>query len=349
MSDIIYYKNGEKTFRISPPTAGTKCPETKLEIKKMTEIEKTKQEIEVLTAKLALLEEIENHKTPCEIAYKRVYGEYPMGEPFWIVFKKGYEAHQSLVDDANKIIAAASMTNCIIEGNPPNGCSAWSEWFELFGSKGILHNLRISAKEYQPTPREPEENMWKTVALLFGRKLPVILPYSYDELSPDAWYRWVVFTYDNYMNQRDKESGYSPTPQERGDQIHKEVEKLQEKNWYVDTKTLLKSNWEPKPQTPEQVDAGLRTAMRQAKKDGVFDAVDEPIWYDEVEWDISETAPPNPAVPLYARLDDGFLYSRSGICKKVRGFLLDEGVIEYEDEECITFTLHKSLLDAPND
>jgi hypothetical protein len=42
------------------------------------------------------------------------------------------------------------MINCIIRGNPPNGCSSWSEWFELFGSKGILHNLNISAKEYQP-------------------------------------------------------------------------------------------------------------------------------------------------------------------------------------------------------
>jgi hypothetical protein len=94
MSDIIYYKNGEETFRISPPTVGTKCPETKLEVKKMTEIEKTEGEIKVLQAKLALLEEIENHKTPCEEAYKKVYGEYPMGEPFWIVFKKGYEEAQ---------------------------------------------------------------------------------------------------------------------------------------------------------------------------------------------------------------------------------------------------------------
>ena len=33
MSDIIYYRNGEETYRISPPTPGTKCPETKLEIK----------------------------------------------------------------------------------------------------------------------------------------------------------------------------------------------------------------------------------------------------------------------------------------------------------------------------
>ena len=33
-------------------------------------------------------------KTPAEEAYKRVYGAYPMGEPFWIVFEKGYDASQ---------------------------------------------------------------------------------------------------------------------------------------------------------------------------------------------------------------------------------------------------------------
>ena len=32
-----------------------------------------------------------------------------------------------------------------------------------------------------------------------------------------------------------------------------------------------------KPQTPEQVDAGLRNAMRQAKKDGVFDEPTKPM------------------------------------------------------------------------
>ena len=95
MSDMIFYKNGEETFRISPPTVGTKCPETKLEVKKMTEIEKTKQEIEVLTAKLALLEEIENHKTPCEEAFQRVYGFYPETyEDSWSSFQDGYIAAQ---------------------------------------------------------------------------------------------------------------------------------------------------------------------------------------------------------------------------------------------------------------
>jgi hypothetical protein len=58
----------------------------------MTEIEKTEGEIKVLQAKLELLKEIEKHKSPVEEAYKRVYGNYPMGEPFWIVFQKGYEA-----------------------------------------------------------------------------------------------------------------------------------------------------------------------------------------------------------------------------------------------------------------
>jgi hypothetical protein len=37
MTDIIFSTNGEESFRIPfPTTHGTKCPETKLEIKKMT-------------------------------------------------------------------------------------------------------------------------------------------------------------------------------------------------------------------------------------------------------------------------------------------------------------------------
>lgn len=63
------------------------------------EIEKTKKEIEVLTAKLALLKEMENHKTPCEIAYKDWWGVYPgteiwtnFDETRWVGFKAGYNA-----------------------------------------------------------------------------------------------------------------------------------------------------------------------------------------------------------------------------------------------------------------
>jgi hypothetical protein len=119
----------------------------------MTEtIQQLKEDIALLQMKLQKLEET---KSPVEEAYKDAYGEYPMGEPFWIVFKKGYEAHQSLVDDANKIKAAvASMTNCIIKGNPPYGYVTWHDWYDALGSKGILRNLRISAKEYQPKEKE---------------------------------------------------------------------------------------------------------------------------------------------------------------------------------------------------
>ena len=61
----------------------------------MNEIEKTKKEIEVLTAKLELLKEMEKHKTPCEEAYKRVYGFYPETyEDSWSAFQDGYIASQ---------------------------------------------------------------------------------------------------------------------------------------------------------------------------------------------------------------------------------------------------------------
>jgi len=36
MTDMIFFTGGEESFRIPFPTPGTKCPETKLEIKKMT-------------------------------------------------------------------------------------------------------------------------------------------------------------------------------------------------------------------------------------------------------------------------------------------------------------------------
>ena len=66
----------------------------------MTEIEKTEGEIKVLQAKLELLKEMENHKTPCEEAFKRVYGCYPPTTPSvsnsederWSNFQKGYNA-----------------------------------------------------------------------------------------------------------------------------------------------------------------------------------------------------------------------------------------------------------------
>jgi hypothetical protein len=45
------------------------------------------------------------------------------------------------------------------------------------------------------------------------------------------------------------------------------------------------TDFQPTPQTPEQVAEGLRDAMKQAKKDGVFDVVDEPYRNVRAYWD----------------------------------------------------------------
>jgi hypothetical protein len=66
----------------------------------MTEIEKTEGEIKVLQAKLELLKEMENHKSPAEEAYKRFFGCYPdsgvswndENEICWFAFQVGYNA-----------------------------------------------------------------------------------------------------------------------------------------------------------------------------------------------------------------------------------------------------------------
>ena len=83
---------------------GIVCPTHKLEIKerKMTEIEKTEEEIKFLQSKLELLKEMEKHKSPVEEAYKEVYGCYPPTTPSvsnyednrWSAFRSGYYASQ---------------------------------------------------------------------------------------------------------------------------------------------------------------------------------------------------------------------------------------------------------------
>ena len=66
------------------------------------EIEKVKAQIKVLEKKLSFLEELEKTKTPCEEAYKRVYGNYPTthitdgcwDSPTWMHFVNGYKSAQ---------------------------------------------------------------------------------------------------------------------------------------------------------------------------------------------------------------------------------------------------------------
>jgi hypothetical protein len=78
----------------------------------MTEIEKTEGEIKVLQAKLELLKEMENHKSPVEEAYKEVYGWYPPTTPSvdnyedtrWSAFQMGYNASKNNSEDISRVL-----------------------------------------------------------------------------------------------------------------------------------------------------------------------------------------------------------------------------------------------------
>ena len=119
-------------------------------------VEKTDDTYSVL---MKIKDAYPSQKSPAEEAYREIYGDYPMGEPFWIVFKKGYEA-------AEKSKVEPSLINCVLEGNPPNGYSYWNEWFRELGSKGILHNLKISSKELNEKVKEPTKPMDEVVERL---------------------------------------------------------------------------------------------------------------------------------------------------------------------------------------
>jgi hypothetical protein len=74
MSDLIFKTDGEENFRIPSPFSNNyydlpKTPKTKLEVKKMTDIEKTEAEIKVLQKKLELLKEIETHKSQPKMTF----------------------------------------------------------------------------------------------------------------------------------------------------------------------------------------------------------------------------------------------------------------------------------------
>ena len=225
-----------------------------MEERKMTEtIQQLKEDIAILQMKLQKLEET---KSPVEEAYKRLYGNYPMGEPFWIVFKKGYEAHQSLVDDANKIkAAAASMINCIIEGNPPNGCSTWNEWFELFGSKGILHHLRISAKEYQPKEKEQK---WDVV-------------------------RESVKWCEEHREESVEDYLTPQTPDKIEENLREAFKKVQQTEEWKETQRKIDSNYDEMVESGTEPQEPTSTVFRQKLFDGIKSVFYDPD-YERTHW-----------------------------------------------------------------
>lgn len=68
--------------------------------------------------------------------------------------------------------------------------------------------------------------------------------------------------------------------------------------------------------------------------------------------DAIDLGPAKDKVSLYKRFENEGAYGTikyEKALKVVDDFLMDEGVIEYEDEEYVTFKLQKSLLEIPND
>jgi hypothetical protein len=128
----------------------------------MTEIEKTEGEIKVLQAKLELLKEMENHKTPAEEAYKRWWGDYPPTTPsvsnfddnMWSAFQKGYTSAEE----------------------------------------------DYKVEEYQPTPQEPEEvEQGLKEAFREAVKQGIVSSVDKPKTMTDILYRWWcdVFTTHN--------------------------------------------------------------------------------------------------------------------------------------------------------
>jgi hypothetical protein len=100
----------------------------------------------------------------------------------------------------------------------------------------IAHAKKVVEKVQE----EQEDTVWKSVALRFGEKLSDVGPDGYYELSPDAWFRWAVFTYGKGQQVKElvKESvkWCEENPEksvedylQRGERVHKEVEELSTK------------------------------------------------------------------------------------------------------------------------
>jgi len=161
-------------------------------------VEKTDDTYSVL---MKIKDAYPSQKSPAEEAYKEIYGDYPVGEPFWTVFKKGYEA-------AEKSKVEPSMINCVLEGNPPNGYSCWKEWFKELGSKGILHNLKISSKEFKEKVEEPTKPMDEVVERLLkkyqAQKLyNRLFEFNYDKEDCD----WILGIVEDWIPDEQSSAG----------------------------------------------------------------------------------------------------------------------------------------------
>jgi hypothetical protein len=202
-------------------------------IKKMTEIEKVKAEIKVLEKKLSFLEEIEkqprmNLEQEGEYAvvsyHDKVYYRLEGEDTFsWYIKKDVSDNYHIHYRSPNLVMVEDAETERLLEG---------------------LYYNHIQVKK-EKVAQEPEENEWKSVALRFGEKMSGYLSDGYYELSPDAWFRWAVFTYGKEQQMKDA--------------VRESVKWCEE---HPDKDPL---DW-LKPQTPEQTSQSLKEAFVKAQQ-----------------------------------------------------------------------------------
>ena len=104
-------------------------------------------------------------KSPVEEAYKRVYGAYPMGEPFWIVFEKGYNASQEPEKEQQiKELVRESVKWC--EEHPDESVEDWVKPREP-DDKNFKNSLDLirewGEKNKPPTLKELLWEWWEDI------------------------------------------------------------------------------------------------------------------------------------------------------------------------------------------
>jgi hypothetical protein len=99
------------------------------------------------------------------------------------------------------------------------------------------------------------------------------------------------------------------------------VSDLKSKNWYVDMREFVYP---------------------------ILEVVDEnTVKIDGVEYKKVEKQEPQTLYDALCEKNDGFIASKKTTCDIVRGWLIDHTVIETEDAEKVTFTIHKEQLQTP--
>jgi hypothetical protein len=145
---------------------------------------------------------------------------------------------------------------------------------------------KLQEKEWKVDVKtEWHHNEWKSVALHFGEELVSISPYGYYDFTPDEWLEWVINTYEklcddtvNLLKQKKVKKRKIDDLAEKllpDDHPYKIADEHGETNPYLQYLNSVKE-WEPKPQEPEEVAEGLRSAMRTAIKEGIIPEVKQP-------------------------------------------------------------------------